>query len=61
MREKGGFLDIDHINDDDDLNFDQAKVLRVHSEEETDRAAKIFEAIDPDTLKGLNTEEIQHI
>ena len=33
----------------------------MHSEEETDRAAKIFEAIDPDTLKGLNTEEIQHI
>ena len=61
MREKDGFLDIDHINDDEDFKFGQANALRVHSKEETDRVAKIFEAIDPDTLKGLNTEEIQRI
>ena len=47
MREKDGFLDIDHINDDEHPKFGQANVLRVHSEEETEKAAKIFEAIDP--------------
>ena len=31
------------------------------SEEEKDRSTRIFELIDPDTLKGLDNEESEHI
>ena len=37
-----------------------ANVLRLLSDEE-DRVTKVFEALDPDTLKNLNDEEIAHI
>ena len=36
-------------------------MLRLLSDDEEDRAIKVFEALDPDTLKDLNEEEIAHI
>ena len=36
-------------------------MLRLLSDDEEDRATKVFEALDPNTLKDLNEEEIAHI
>ena len=36
-------------------------MLRLLSDGKEDRATRVFEALDPDTLKDLNEEEIAHI
>ena len=46
---------------DDYSELKHANVLRLLSDDEEDRATKVFEALDPDTLKDLNEEEIAHI
>ena len=46
---------------DDYGEHEHANVLRLLSDGEEDRATRVFEALDPDTLKDLNEEEIAHI
>ena len=48
-------------SDSYDNESEHANVLRIISEKEANRATRVFEALDPDTLKDLNAEEIAHI
>ena len=59
MREKDEVFSGPNIDDDSEL--EHANVLRLLSDDEEDRATKVFEALDADTLKDLNEEEIAHI
>ena len=59
MREKHEVFSGPSIDDYSEL--EHANVLRLLSDDEEDRATEVFEALDPDTLKDLNEEEITHI
>ena len=48
-------------NDSCENETEHANILRILSEKEADRATRVFEALDSDTLKDLNSEEIAHI
>ena len=58
IREKDELFDDDSNNGYKEVELERANVLRMVSEEEKDRPTRIFELIDPDTLKGLDNEEI---
>ena len=59
MREKDEVFSGPSI--DDYGEHEHANVLRLLSDGEEDRATRVFEALDPDTLKDLNEEETAHI
>ena len=61
IREKDELFDEDSNNGYEEVQLERANVLGMVSEEEKDRSTGIFELIDPDTLKGLDNEEIEHI
>ena len=59
MREKDEVFSGPNIDDFGELGH--ANVLQLLTDDEEDRATRIFEALDADTLKDLNEEEIAHI
>ena len=61
IREKDELFDEDSNNGYKEVELERANVLRMVSEEEKDRSSRIFEIIDPDTSKGLDNTEIEHI
>ena len=61
IKEKDELFDGDSNNGYEEVELERANVLRMVLEEEKDRPTRIFELIDPDTLKGLDEQEIEHI
>ena len=59
MREKDEVFS--GLSIDDYGELEHANVLRLLSDDMEDQATKVLEALDPDTLKDLNKEEIAHI
>ena len=61
MREKDDIFDEDINNGFEAIELERVNVLRVFTYKDNDRTARILRELDPDTLKGLNEEEIDHI
>ena len=61
MREKDNIFHEDINNGFEANQLERVNILRVLTDEDNDRTARILRELDPDTLKGLNQEEIEHI
>ena len=61
MREKDNIFDEDINNGFEANELERVNVLRVFTDKDNDRTARILRELDPDTLKGLNEEEIEYI
>ena len=60
-RKKDNIFDEDINNGFEANELERANVLRVFTDKDNDRTARILQELNPDTLKGLNEEEIEHI
>ena len=60
MREKDNIFDEDINNGFEANELKRVNVIRVFTDKDNDRTARILRELDPDTLKGLNEEEIEH-
>ena len=61
MREKDDIFDEDINNGFEANELERVNVLCVFTDKNNDRTTKILREFDPDTLKGLNEQEIEHI
>ena len=60
-RQKDDIFDEDINNGFEANELDRINVLRVFTDKDSDKTARILRELDSDTLKGLNVEEIEHI
>ena len=61
MREKDDISDEDINNGFETNELERVKVLRVFTDKDNDLTARILQELDPETVKGLNEEEMEHI
>ena len=61
MQEKNDIFEKDINNGFEANELDRVNVLRVFMDKDSDRSARTLRELDPNTLKGLYDEEIEHI